>query len=157
MKKIVLSIIVFFICNTAISQGSTKELELRVKYSNIDKLGIAIQGYDPVSYFLGEAKMGSNNYSYKHKGIIYRFVSLKNMELFKTSPFKFEPMYGGWCAYAMGATGEKVEIDPKTFKVVNGRLFLFYNALFNNTLSKWNKDEMNLNKKADENWLKINL
>ena len=56
----------------------------------------------------------------------------------------------------MNLVGEKVEVDPKTFKVVNGKLFLFYNAFFNNTLPKWNKDEKSLNKKADENWIKIN-
>ncbi|CAN5522902.1 hypothetical protein BH10BAC1_BH10BAC1_15570 [soil metagenome] len=55
----------------------------------------------------------------------------------------------------MGATGEKVEVDPETFKIVNGKLYLFYNSYFNNTLSKWNKDEKNLNKTADVNWAKI--
>jgi hypothetical protein len=60
-----------------------------------------------------------------------------------------EPAYGGWCAYAMGSTGEKVSVDPKTFKIVNGRLNLFYNRFFNNTLDDWNKDEVNLKKKAD--------
>jgi hypothetical protein len=55
----------------------------------------------------------------------------------------------------MGAKGEKVEVDPETFKIVNGKLFLFYNAYFNNTLKSWNKDEANLNRKADANWKKI--
>jgi hypothetical protein len=55
----------------------------------------------------------------------------------------------------MGAKGENVEVDPETFKIVNGKLFLFYNAYFNNTLKSWNKDEANLNRKADANWKKI--
>ena len=55
----------------------------------------------------------------------------------------------------MGATGEKVEIDPQTFKITDGKLNLFYNAYFNNTLKTWNKDEVNLKKKADANWKKI--
>ena len=139
-----------------IAQNLTTEVNLRVKHFNSDKSGITIQGYDPVNYFLGNAKVGSSSYSYKYNGVTYRFVSEKNMELFKVSPSKFEPMYGGWCAYAMGATGEKVEVDPETFKVANGKLYLFYNAFFNNTLPKWNKDEKNLNRKADENWIKIN-
>ncbi|PGH38000.1 MAG: YHS domain protein, partial [Candidatus Nephrothrix sp. EaCA] len=33
--------------------------------------------------------------------------------------------------------------------------FLFYNALLNNTLTTWNKDEANLKKKADSNWKKL--
>ena len=56
----------------------------------------------------------------------------------------------------MGSTGEKVEIDPETFKIVDGKLNLFYNAYFNNTLKSWNKDENNLKKKADSNWKKSN-
>jgi len=63
------------------------------------------------------------------------------------NPAGYEPQYGGWCAYAMGANGEKVEIDPGTFKIVDGKLNLYYNAFFNNTLKSWNKDEVNLKKK----------
>jgi YHS domain-containing protein len=117
---------------------------------------LAVQGYDVVDYFLGTAKEGKKDYSYTCKGIVYRFSSQKNLEVFKSAPSKFEPMYGGWCAYAMGATGEKVEVDPETFKIVNGKLYLFYNAYFNNTLLKWNKDEKNLNVKATTNWSLLN-
>lgn len=155
MKK-VLVILAIVLPILILAQTSATEANLRFKHFNIDKSGLAIQGYDAVNYFLGSVKLGSAKYSYKYNGITYRFVSEKNMELFKASPSKFEPMYGGWCAYAMGATGEKVEIDPETFKIIDGKLYLFYNAFFNNTLPKWNKDEKNLNKKADYNWLKIN-
>ena len=55
----------------------------------------------------------------------------------------------------MGASGEKVDIDPETFKLLNGKLYLFYNRFFNNTLKLWNKDEKNLNAKADANWHKL--
>lgn len=68
------------------------------------------------------------------------------------SPEKYEPEYGGWCAYAMGESGEKVKIDPETFKIVNGKLYLFYNFFFNNTLKDWNIDEKHLKLKADKNW-----
>ncbi len=139
-----------------ISQTSGAEVSLKKFRYNIDKNGLAILGYDPVNYFLGSAKKGSPSYSLKHNGITYYFFSSNNLELFKKSPSKFEPMYGGWCAYAMGATGDKVEIDPETFKIVDGKLYLFYNTFFNNTLLKWNKDEKNLNKKANDNWVKIN-
>ena len=61
----------------------------------------------------------------------------------------------GWCAYAMGAKGEKVEVDPETFKIVDGKLYLFYNKFFNNTLESWNKDEARLRSNADKNWSKI--
>jgi hypothetical protein len=55
----------------------------------------------------------------------------------------------------MGATGEKVPVDPETFKIVNGKLFLFYNKFFNNTLKSWNKDEKALYTRADTNWANL--
>ena len=79
-----------------------------------------------------------------------------NKEEFRKSPARYEPEYGGWCAYAMGAKGEKVAVDPGTFKIVNNKLYLFYNKFFNNTLKDWNKDEANLKTKADASWGKIN-
>jgi hypothetical protein len=51
--------------------------------------------------------------------------------------------------------GEKVSVDPETFKIVNGKLFLFYNSFFNNTLKSWNKDENNPHARADKNWKKF--
>ncbi len=117
--------------------------------------GLAIQGYDPVAYFSGKALKGKKEFSVVQGGVTYRFASAANAATFKKDPVMYEPQYGGWCAYAMGATGEKVEIDPETFKVLDGKLYLFYNAYFNNTLPKWNKDEVALKKKADENWKKL--
>ncbi|MBS1638303.1 MAG: YHS domain protein [Bacteroidetes bacterium] len=115
--------------------------------------GVALSGYDPVSYFTaGKAVEGSKNISYNQAGVTYYFASETNRNLFKKSPTSFEPQYGGWCAYAMGKTGEKVEVDPETFKIINGKLYLFYNAYFNNTLPKWNKDEVSLKALADKNW-----
>jgi hypothetical protein len=55
----------------------------------------------------------------------------------------------------MGANGEKVEVDPETFKIVGGKLYLFYHSFINNTLPKWNADEIALKIKADKNWTNI--
>lgn len=118
---------------------------------------IAIQGYDPVGYFNeGKAIKGKNDLAVSYQGVVYKFSSIQNKEAFLKNPSKYEPQYGGWCAYAMGSSGEKVEINPETFKIVEGRLYLFYNAYFNNTLKSWNKDQTSLMAKADNNWRKIN-
>jgi len=45
-------------------------------------------------------------------------------------------------------------VDPATFKIKDSRLYLFYNAFFNNTLTSWNKDERRLLPAADSNWAK---
>lgn len=128
--------------------------QVRQKNFNIKK-SIAIEGYDPVSYFDNKPAEGKENLNYSFKGVTYLFASQANLNKFKISPEMYEPAYGGWCAYAMGATGEKVKIDPETFKIANGKLYLFYNFWGNNTLKDWNKDEKNLKGKADQNWKKI--
>ena len=129
---------------------------LRKKHFNLDN-GIAIQGYDPVAYFtLNKAVKGNKDLLLIDRGVVYYFSNNENKELFKKNPEKYAPEYGGWCAYAMGSKGEKVSIDPGTFKIVNSRLYLFYNRFFNNTLKEWNNAEVNLRTKADENWNKLN-
>ena len=127
----------------------------RSKYFNLEK-GVGIQGYDPVAYFIQhKAVKGKQEFAFTNGNIQYYFSSAANKAVFAKDPQKYEPQYGGWCAYAMGATGEKVTIDPETFKIINDKLYLFYNSFFNNTLPKWNKDETKLKTAADKNWSHI--
>lgn len=128
--------------------------DLRIKNFNLKKQ-VAIDGYDPISYFDNKPIEGKPENKFSYKGIVYWFGSPQNLAKFKASPEKYEPAYGGWCAYAMGETGEKVKIDPETFKIVEGKLYLFYNFWGNNTLTDWNKNEKPLKAKADQNWKKI--
>jgi YHS domain-containing protein len=156
MIKIIITLSFLIPLFNHLSSQSTPTLTIvRTNQFNLEKSSLAIQGYDPVSYFLTKPVEGNAAIAYKYNGVTYHFNSQQNLDLFKKVPSKFEPQYGGWCAYAMGAKGEKVEIDPQTYKIVNGKLYLFYNSTFNNTLPKWNKDELNLNKKADANWFKF--
>ena len=90
-----------------------------------------------------------------HKGVVYQFASQANLNKFKTAPDTFEPAYGGWCAFAMGESGEKVKVDPETFKIMDGKLYLFYNFWGNNTRMDWNKEEVKLKTLGDKNWKKF--
>jgi YHS domain-containing protein len=147
-----ITILLISISSTLFAQSNSSE---RVKQYNLEQQ-LAIQGYDPVAYFTqSKATKGSPKINLSHLGVIYYFSSEANKKLFEANPQKYEPQYGGWCAYAMGSNAEKVEIDPKTFKILDGKLYLFYNAYWNNTLKSWNKDEKNLKIKADRNWLKF--
>ena len=129
--------------------------EIRKKQYNLSN-NLAISGYDPVAYFTSKkAIKGKSTYSVTEKNVTYYFSSKENLETFVKNPSAYEPEYGCWCAYAMGATGEKVPVDPETFKIVNNKLYLFYNRFFNNTLKDWNKDEANLKSKADIAWKKF--
>lgn len=125
--------------------------------NNLDKHGLAIDGYDPVSYFtLNKAVEGKKEFSITQNGATYFFATAQNRDVFKSNPARYIPQYGGWCAYAMGSTGEKVSIDPETYKIIDGKLYLFYNRFLNNTKKSWDKDEARLKMQADKNWQKLN-
>ncbi|MGO4771083.1 YHS domain-containing (seleno)protein [Flavobacterium sp. W22_SRS_FK3] len=150
MKKIQLFLLIL-VSVTSFAQNDAKQIS---QYNLENK--VAIQGYDPVGYFnQKKAIKGKKEISVSYQGVIYKFSSVENKEAFLKNPTKYEPQYGGWCAYALGSSNEKVEINPETFKIIDGKLYLFYNAFFNNTLKSWNKDETNLKDQADSNWKKI--
>ena len=151
MKKLIFVIAIALFGATTFAQSAAT----RIKEFNLENK-VAIQGYDPVAYFKqNKAVKGKKEISAAVEGVTYYFATQTNKDIFAKSPAMYEPQYGGWCAYAIGAKGEKVEIDPETFKIVDGKLNLFYNAYFNNTLKSWNNDEINLRKKADTNWKKL--
>lgn len=126
-----------------------------VSHYNLQRGKPANGGYDPVAYFPeggGKPKQGRKEHAFVYRGATWWFATPENMAAFQKDPRRYEPAYGGWCAYAMGKTGEKVEVDPKSFRIQGGRLFLFYKSFFNDTRSSWIEDETTLLPKADANW-----
>jgi predicted pyridoxine 5'-phosphate oxidase superfamily flavin-nucleotide-binding protein len=79
----------------------------------------------------------------------YRFVSQANLDAFKANPAKYEPAYGGFCAYG-AALGKKFDGDPRYWKIVDGRLYLNLNG---DIQTEWSKDISGT--KADTNWGRI--
>ena len=146
-------LILFFLAIITLPLNA-QSVEARQKNFNTKK-NLAVEGYDPVSYFDNKPQEGDEKFQISTKGIIYYFVSSVNLNKFKASPEKYEPAYGGWCAYAMGESGEKVKVDPETYKILDGKLYLFYHFWGNNTLDAWNKNEKTLKAKGDQNWKKI--
>ncbi|WP_044401965.1 YHS domain-containing (seleno)protein [Lacinutrix sp. Hel_I_90] len=117
------------------------------------KKGYAAEGYDVVSYFDNKAEAGNKQFTTMHDGVNYAFVSQKHLKAFKTNPKQYLPQYGGYCAYAIAEKGKKVSIDPETFEIRDGKLYLFYNSWGINTLKLWKKEDVKgLQQKADQNW-----
>ncbi|MGE0055327.1 MAG: YHS domain-containing (seleno)protein [Hyphomicrobium sp.] len=85
--------------------------------------GLAIHGYDVVTFFKGEPAVGSDKFAIAHSGATYRFVNQADLDAFKSDPAKYEPAYGGYCAYG-AAVNKKFDGDPRFWKVVDGRLCL---------------------------------
>ena len=117
------------------------------------KKGFVAKGYDVVAYFDNQAIEGSKKYTIEFDGVNYKFASQKNRNAFKENPKKYVPQYGGYCAYAVALKSDKVSINPKTFKIIENKLYLFYNAFGKNTLQLWQKEnEKELLEKGDKNW-----
>ncbi|MEM6515106.1 MAG: YHS domain-containing (seleno)protein [Bacteroidota bacterium] len=139
----------------AIVLFSTAFLSSAQKIDYNTKKGFVAEGYDVVEYFNNNAKKGVNDYQITHDGVKYKFISEENLEIFKASPTKFIPQYGGYCAYAIAVKNKKVSINPETFEIRDGKLYLFYNSWGTNTLESWLEESPEvLRQKADDNWKK---
>ncbi len=114
--------------------------------------GLAVHGYDVVALFT-DAKpvLGSDAHAVAHGGGTYRFASQANLDAFKANPAKYEPAYGGYCAYGT-ALGKKFDGDPRYWKIVGGRLYLNLNG---DIQAEWSKDIAGNLAKADANWGRI--
>ena len=146
--KLYLTLAAMCICFIAATQPEDASRRRNFNHDN----EVAIKEFDPVSYFKGGPLKGSSSITYKHKGIEYFFANEANREEFKNSPYKYEPAYGGWCAYTMAINGQRAKMNPTTYKIVDGKLYLFSNFNGNNSLVKWNKDEKKLKAAADKLW-----
>lgn len=119
---------------------------------NVDGSGLAVQGYDPVAYFIEErAVPGNSEITAGFDGATYRFVSPENRETFLASPEKYVPAYGGYCAFGM-AHGYTASIEPDKFTIFDGRLYLNYNQAVQNS---WRADIAGFNDRADAEWSKL--
>ena len=151
MKKILTILTVFCLINTTQAQ---EEAARKKHYNTINN--VALSGYDPITYFANKPVPGKESISYTYKGITYHFINDKSQSIFKSNPDKYEPAYGGWCAYALAK--EKpvlMEADPETYKIVDEKLYVFYNSFGINTVKKWNKNEAKSKITADKNWNEI--
>lgn len=89
---------------------------------------LAIKGYDPVAYFTDAKPMiGDPQYQYELDGVVYRFASAKNLELFKADPDRYLPQFLNLCTVAL-SRGKEVVVDPNYWAVHDGRLYLFGGA-----------------------------
>ncbi len=116
---------------------------------NVDRSGVAVQGYDPVAFFTdGKPVKGNPQFTGNLKGATYYFASAEHKAAFDKEPAKYEPQFGGYCAYGV-TKGKTVPIEVDAFQVVNGRLLLQYDK---GIRDKFNKDIQGNLKLADSKW-----
>jgi YHS domain-containing protein len=116
---------------------------------NLDSNGLAIQGYDPVAFFTEHRPVkGNPQFSSSYNGAKYNFASAANKSAFDASPAKYEPQFGGYCAYA-ASKGHTAPVKVEASQVLNGRLLMQYDL---EVRDKFNEDPQNNLKLADKNW-----
>jgi hypothetical protein len=111
--------------------------------------GVAVKGYDVLAYFEdGRAVKGSPQFAYEWMGAKWQFVSGARRDRFASSPEKYAPQYGGYCAWAVGHNST-ADIDPEAWRIVEGRLYLNYSR---SVQAKWEQDRSRWIQEADRNW-----
>jgi YHS domain-containing protein len=110
---------------------------------------VAVGGYDAVAYFTdGRAVRGSGQFRILHQGYEYRFASADHLAAFRANPSRYLPQYGGYCAWAV-SQGYTASGDPQHWRIVDGRLYLNYNAEIQR---RWEGDIAGHIRSADANW-----
>ncbi len=116
-------------------------------FSDPPRTDVAIKGYDTVAYFkVKKPVLGSDVFVTTWKGAKWKFSSSENLAAFKENPEKYAPQFGGYCAYGI-AQGYAVKIEPDQWTIVDGKLYLNYDA---DVSKKWNKDQIKFINEAKE-------
>ena len=116
---------------------------------NLDSNGIGIQGYDPVAFFTEHKPVkGSPQFQSDYNGAKYWFASADDKTAFDKEPARYEPQFGGYCAYG-ASQGHRAPVKIEAWQIVNGRLLMQYDL---DVKTKFNKDQQGTLKKADQNW-----
>ena len=167
MKKVLVAISLLLVSQVALAQATEQQpdrADVQKFYSLIDQ-SIGLKGYDPVAYFTeAQAVVGDESIAQAYGGVIYHFASEDNRDLFNEDPAKFEPTYGGWCAWAR-AQGQYANIDPTLFIQEGNRMHFFISRGVQARFARNLKDvrdgkiakEDSLEKAADDSWLEESL
>jgi YHS domain-containing protein len=116
---------------------------------NLDKDGLALQGYDPVAFFTDNKPVkGDPRYVSINKGATYYFASAEHRDRFNRDPGKYAPQFGGYCAYAV-SKGKIAPVEIDAFAIVDGRLLMQYDKKVRDTFAQDAKGNL---EKADRNW-----
>ena len=114
-----------------------------------NKKGLALEGYDPVSYFTdGKPMKGDQKIEATYNGALYHFVSQEHRETFEKSPSKHVPAYGGFCGYA-ASVGKVRPANPLLWSIVDGQLIVQHTK---GAAELWEKDVAGNKMKADKYW-----
>lgn len=113
---------------------------------------LGLHGVDAVALTsIHDVSEGSALHTVVVDDVAYYFASAQNAGKFESTPEKYLPQYGGYCAYAV-ALGRKFDGDPRYADIVDGKLYLFVNE---EIYHEYKKDAQQIRAKADRTWPSI--
>jgi len=111
--------------------------------------GLAAGGYDVTAYFTqGKAIRGSAKHELMLNGATWRFASADGKARFQADPATYAPQFGGYCAWAV-SQGYIASGDPEQWKIVDGKLYLNFNA---RAKELWEADQADAIERGHANW-----
>lgn len=114
--------------------------------------GLALDGYDAVAYFSdGKPAKGDARFTHEWQGATWRFATAEHLELFQQDPVRYAPQFGGYCAWAV-SEGYTADADPTAWRVVDGKLYLNYNA---KVQKQWEEDVPGRIARGNANWPRV--
>jgi hypothetical protein len=116
--------------------------------------GLAINGFDPVAYFLdGTATLGKDAFEHPFGGVVWRFHNEGNRAVFIADPETYIPRFGGYDPVAV-ARGVAVPGDPRLWLMADERLYLFHSPEAQNSFTG---DQRRVLTTADRKWPAVQL
>ena len=132
---------------TSVPAATTAAPEISVEADHL-----AARGYDVTAYFIqGKPVRGSKSHQLRYKGATWRFASADSLAKFKAEPAAYEPQFGGYCAWAV-SQGYIAPGDPEQWKIVDGKLYLNFNA---RAKELWEADQEDAIRRGRTNWPKV--
>lgn len=90
--------------------------------------GVALEGYDPVSYFTEpEPVQGYADFEYQWGGVPWYFASAANRDVFMRNPEVYAPQFGGHCVTSL-SRGYLSDGKPRLYVISGMKLYLFYSV-----------------------------
>ena len=152
----IVSVIVFLcVASVGLAQSRAMPSSASVHQYNLMGESVGVSGYDPVSYFPeggGKPEKGLISISVQRDGVTYRFASEEHRALFEKNAEKYLPAYGGWCAWAVAELGKRVDVDPESFEMRDGKLYLFFRDKKLDTRALWREKPGEFLVKSETKW-----
>jgi len=113
------------------------------------RTGIAIEGFDPVAYFIEDAAMlGRPDFEFRYRGASWRFRNPGNRAAFADNPGDYEPRFGGYDPVAIGRSAPTPG-NPQIWAIWEHKLYLFFDP---QTREDFMTDPQRIVMQADARW-----